>query len=88
MSPGTVLAAVLVGVVVGTTGRYILPLDHQVSRRATLLCGLLGAGIGLVVGVSFFANPELVVIVQIAAALALVWGYAWLHTRPNLHSSR
>ncbi len=87
MTAGTVLAAVLVGVVMGTAGRLVLPPGHRVSRMAILMCGLTGAAIGLLVGVAVFANRELIVLAQIGASIALVWGYAKLHTFDNLHSS-
>ncbi len=80
-----VLAALLVGAVAGIGGRFMLPGGHPVSRRATLICGLAGAGVGLVVGVAFSTVPEVIVGVQLGVALALVWGYARLAMVEGLH---
>jgi len=80
-----VLAAVLVGAVVGIGGRSLLPDGHPVSRRATLICGLAGAGVGLVVGVAFSTVAEVIVGVQIGVALVVVWGYARLAMVEGLH---
>ncbi len=80
-----VLVALLVGAVVGIGGRSLLPEGHPVSRRATLICGLAGAAVGLVVCVAFSTVPEVVVAAQLASALVLVCGYARLAMVERLH---
>lgn len=88
MAIGDVLAAILVGLVVGVAGRLVPARAARVSRTGTLVCGLVGAGLGLVVGVAFSTTPVVVAVFEIAGALLLVWGYASLQAWEHLHRGR
>ncbi|EIV95735.1 hypothetical protein [Frankia sp. QA3] len=70
-----IISALITGVIIGLLGRAVVPR----SRRApigcvmTILLGLLGAALGLVVAAAIDASPLVTLVLQVAIAATLVF---------------
>lgn len=74
-APTGIISALITGSVIGLLGRTVVPARHraQIGCLMTILLGLLGAALGLVVASYLDANWIVTVLLQVAVAAVLVF---------------
>jgi uncharacterized membrane protein YeaQ/YmgE (transglycosylase-associated protein family) len=72
--PTGIISALITGSVIGVLGRVVVPARRRqpIGCLMTILIGLLGAALGLVVATAIDANWLLTLLLQIAIAALLV----------------
>ncbi len=70
--PTGLFSAVLTGVIIGVLARLVVPGRQAIGCLMTILVGLVGAAIGLIVARGIDANWLLTLALQVAVAAVLV----------------
>ncbi|WP_322767142.1 MULTISPECIES: GlsB/YeaQ/YmgE family stress response membrane protein [unclassified Frankia] len=71
-APTGLFSAVVTGIVIGTLARMIVPGRQAIGCLMTILVGLVGAAIGLIVASGIDAGWVLTLVLQVAVAAVLV----------------
>ncbi|WP_322754079.1 GlsB/YeaQ/YmgE family stress response membrane protein [Frankia sp. Cas3] len=71
-APTGLFSAVVTGIVIGTLARMIVPGRQTIGCLMTILVGLVGAAIGLIVASGIDAGWVLTLVLQVAVAAVLV----------------
>ncbi len=71
-APTGLISALFTGLVIGVLGRLIIPGRQAIGCLLTILIGLLGAALGLVVARAADAGWLLTLLLQVAVAAVLV----------------
>lgn len=94
-APTGIISALITGVVIGVLGRVVVPSSRRapIGCLMTILLGLLGAALGLVVASGIDANRIVTVLLQVAIAAVLVFLVSAAGARgdgrgPNYRSGR
>ena len=76
-----------VGIIIGLVARILVPSMQPIGCIMTIICGIVGAGLGLWVGVQFLDQPSgfswITLLVQILFAVVLVAIVAGLFRRSS-----
>ena len=76
-----------VGIIIGLVARILVPSMQPIGCIMTIICGIVGAGLGLWVGVQFLDQPSgfswITLLVQILIAVVLVAIVAGLFRRSS-----
>lgn len=76
-----------VGIIIGLVARILVPSMQPIGCIMTIICGIVGAGLGLWVGVQFLDQPSgfswITLLVQILMAVVLVAIVAGLFRRSS-----
>ncbi|MCM3926264.1 hypothetical protein ND748_31915, partial [Frankia sp. AiPs1] len=70
-----IISALITGVIIGLLGRAVVPRPRRASIGCvmTILLGLLGAALGLVVAAAIDAGAPVTLLLQVAIAVTLVF---------------
>ncbi|WP_322748236.1 MULTISPECIES: GlsB/YeaQ/YmgE family stress response membrane protein [unclassified Frankia] len=71
-APTGLFSAVVTGIVIGTLARMIVPGRQAIGCLMTILVGLVGAAIGLIIASGIDAGWVLTLVLQVAVAAVLV----------------
>ncbi|WP_322762720.1 GlsB/YeaQ/YmgE family stress response membrane protein [Frankia sp. Cr2] len=71
-APTGLFSAVVTGIVIGTLARMVVPGRQAIGCLMTILVGLVGAAIGLIVASGIDAGWVLTLVLQVAVAAVLV----------------